>query len=152
MSVSQNWISWEDNQGMEIRMTIVGPLQKWKQEICLIYKKKTDMNNLKHHLPTIILLCFEELSQSQKKLPRPLFTKQSIHYSSSQARATPICMYIFKCVPAPIQGTEGPHQLTLLWWIPVSICPAILSKPFFLRICFPSTQITWLLQKPQLFG
>ena len=47
---------------MKIRMTIVDPLKQWKQEIVLIYRNKTDMNNLKHHLPTIIPLCFEELS------------------------------------------------------------------------------------------
>lgn len=44
--------------GMRIRMTIVDPLQRWKQEMLLIYDKKTDMNNLEKHLPTIILLCF----------------------------------------------------------------------------------------------
>lgn len=42
---------------MKIRMTIVDSLQQWKQEIFLIYKKKMDLNNLKHHLSIIIILC-----------------------------------------------------------------------------------------------
>lgn len=58
----------EGLSGVRIRMITVDPLQRWRPEMLLIYTKKTDINNLEKHLPTILLLCFEELSQDWKTL------------------------------------------------------------------------------------
>lgn len=67
MSVTQNWTrqaARHENSDDYSR-----PLQQWKQEIFLIYKKKMDVNNLEH-LPTTILLCLEKTRQSWGKKKR----------------------------------------------------------------------------------